>query len=121
MTAGTRVLIVEDNPIILLDLCDQLAECGYHPIPASSAASAARLLDETISALVTDIELGPGPDGLAIARLAAEIKPMPIVVVSGGVTPSRAELPAHAVFLPKPYSVGDIAMALDRQSLTRAA
>ena len=121
MNAGARVLVVEDNPIILLDLCDQLAEFGYHPIPASTAAKAARLLDDTIAALVTDIELGPGPDGLAIARLAAHLKPMPIVVVSGGVTPSRADLPAHAVFLPKPYSVEHIVMALDRQSLARAA
>ena len=122
MNTNHRVLVVEDNPILLLDLCDQLIEFGYDPVPTSSAASAARLLDQSISALVTDIELGVGPDGLALARLAARALPgLPIVVVSGGVYPKPSDLAPNAVFVPKPYSVAHIAAALERNAHVEAA
>ena len=71
MTTALRILVVEDQPLLLLDLADQLTEYGHHVLTAGSARTAARLLDNNIDALITDIELGDGPDGLALARLAA--------------------------------------------------
>lgn len=122
MCAFSRVLVVEDQPLLLLDLMDQLADFGLESLPAGSARTAARLLDAGIDALVTDIELGEGPDGLALARLAASARPgMPIVVVSGGVRPTAAQLPPRAIFIPKPYRVSDIVSALDRQTMGQAA
>jgi DNA-binding NtrC family response regulator len=122
MSALSKILVVEDQPLLLLDLIDQLAELGLEALPAGSARTAARLLDAGIDALVTDIELGDGPDGLRLARLVAETRPgLPIVVVSGGVRPRADDLPAGAVFIPKPYRVGDIVAALDRQAVARAA
>lgn len=122
MTALSRILVVEDQPLLLLDLIDQLADYDIHALPAGSAGTAARLIGAGIDALVTDIELGEGPDGLALARLASEARPgLPIVVVSGGIRPAAAQLPPGAVFLPKPYRVADIVAALERQRLVRAA
>jgi len=118
----SKILVVEDNPILLLDLCDQLDELGYTTVSATSAATAARLVDGSITALITDIELGEGPDGLALARLAARLRPgLPTVVVSGGVRPTRTDLPAGAVFLPKPYSLNAVLAALESQLLAAAA
>ncbi|MFN3938887.1 MAG: hypothetical protein ACK4KW_15090, partial [Gemmobacter sp.] len=75
-----------------------------------------------IDALITDIELGNGPTGLTLARLAASRHPgLPIVVVSGGVTPKPGDMPAGAVFVPKPYCLEDILSALERHSVARAA
>ena len=117
-----KVLVVEDQPLLLLDLIDQLADFGLEAVPAGSAHTAARLLTTDIDALVTDIELGDGPDGLCLARLAAEARPdLPIVVVSGGVRPQAADLPAGAAFIPKPYRVSDIVAALHRQAVSNAA
>lgn len=122
MSNLSKILVVEDNPLLLLDLCDQLDEMGYATISATSASTAARLLDSSIGALITDIELGIGPDGLALARLAAAHRPaLPIVVVSGGVRPARTDLPAGAVFIPKPYSVDVIVASLEGQRLSAAA
>jgi len=122
MSTALRILVVEDQPLLLLDLADQLAECGHHALTAGSARTAARLLDTDIDALVTDIELGDGPDGLALARLAAQARPdLPIVVVSAGVSPTRAQLPAGAVFIPKPYRVSDILAALQQNPISHAA
>jgi CheY-like chemotaxis protein len=122
MSKISKILVVEDQPLLLLDLIDQLADLGLDALPAGSARTAARMLAADIDALVTDIELGDGPDGLRLARLIAESRPgLPIVVVSGGTRPRATDLPAGAVFIPKPYRVSDIVAALQRQAIVRAA
>ena len=122
MSTKPRILVVEDQPLLLLDLIDQLAELEFNAVPASNARTAAHMLDSKIDALVTDIELGTGPNGLTLARLAASRCPgLPIVVVSGGVTPRPSELPQGAVFVPKPYRVEDIVSALEQQTIAHAA
>lgn len=122
MSNLSKILVVEDCPILLLDLCDQLEELGYLPVSATTAATAARLVDDSITAMITDIELGDGPDGLALARLAAQARPgLPIVVVSGGVLPDPSDLPARAIFVPKPYSLETILAALQAQQMPVAA
>lgn len=122
MSHISKILVVEDNPLLLLDLCDQLTELGFSPLPATTASAGAHLLDETVDALITDIELGAGPDGLALARLAASTLPrLPIIVVSGGVRPSAADLPAGALFFPKPCRVETLVRVLQGPSRARAA
>lgn len=122
MSRISKILVVEDNPLLLLDLCGQLTDLGYSPLPATNASAGAHLLDEAVDALITDIELGAGPDGLALARLAASTLPhLPIIVVSGGVLPTAADLPAGALFFPKPYRVDTLVSALHRPSHARAA
>lgn len=122
MSHISKILVVEDNPLLLLDLCDQLNELGYATVPATSAGAGVHSLDETVDALITDIELGAGPDGLALARLAASTFPnLPIIVVSGGVRPTSADLPAGALFFPKPYRVETLLDALTSPSHVRAA
>jgi len=122
MSARPRILVVEDQPLLLLDLIDQLAELDFDAVPASNARTAANMLDQSIDALITDIELGHGPSGLTLARLVANRRPgLPIVVVSGGVTPSGRDLPHGAVFVPKPYTIETILDALEQQAIARAA
>lgn len=122
MSNLSKILVVEDSPILLLDLCDQLEELGYAPVSATTASTGARLIDATITAMITDIELGEGPDGLALARVAAQARPgLPIVIVSGGVTPTAADLPVGAIFVPKPYTLEAILDALHRQEMAAAA
>ncbi len=123
MTDLARVLVVEDEMLILLDLIDSLADCGIESLPLSTTeGAAATLLKSPVDALVTDIEL-PGPvSGLQLAREAALLRPgLPIVVMSGGVRPGPADLPQGAVFIPKPCSARQIIAALKSQQTARAA
>lgn len=121
MTALSRVLVVEDEVITLLALVDDLADRQIEAVPVTSARGAVSLLDG-VDALVTDIELPGGYNGLQLARLAARLRPgLPIVVVSGGVNPSPDELPQGAIFVPKPYGIDNIIAALDGQRVSRAA
>lgn len=123
MTSISRVLVVEDNVILLLDLIDSLADHGIEAIAATSAdAAAVMLLSGRIDALVTDIELPGNLDGLQLARLCAELRPsLPIVVASAGVRPGRADLPTGAVFVAKPYGINAILNGLLAPAHSQAA
>ena len=121
MTTLSRVLVVEDQIIMLLALVDDLADQGIEAVPVTSAKGAVTLLD-SVDALITDIELPGGYNGLQLARFAANLRPgLPIAVVSAGIRPRADQLPAGAAFLPKPCRARDIVAALDRQRPAHAA
>jgi DNA-binding NtrC family response regulator len=117
MDAIRRVMVVEDEVMLLLDLVDNLADFGIDSLPLSMADGAARTLCAAgVDALITDIELPGKNSGLDLAWRCAQLRPdMPIVVVSGGVRPTRAQLPPNAVFIPKPYGIQQILAGLDRR------
>ncbi len=122
MTDKPRVIVVDDEIILLLDLTDQLTEAGYHVQPVTTARGALSLIDSATEALVTDIELPGNYSGLQLAKLAAKLRPnLPIVVVSGGVKPAASDLPPGAVFIQKPYRVEAIMAAISRQRDAKAA
>lgn len=110
------VLIVDDEPLIRMDLGDMVRDAGYAVLEASAADEAVRLLEThaTIRILVTDIEMPGSMNGL---RLAAAVRerwpPVVIIVTSGRIQPATAELPADTVFLAKPYDATAMSAALD--------
>ena len=123
MTDLHRVLVVEDEMLILLDLMDNLVDHGLEVLPLYTTEGALTALRHAnIDALITDIEL-PGPiNGLQLARQAARLRPgLPIVVMSGGVHPTPGELPSGAAFIAKPCSVDRIIAALHSQITAHAA
>jgi DNA-binding NtrC family response regulator len=123
MTVLSRVLVVEDDVLLLLDLIDSLADHGIEAVPVTSADAAAPLLvTERIDALITDIELPGTLNGLQLARVSANIRPdLPVVVVSGGIRPKAADLAATAAFVPKPYGINQILAGLERHRHQQAA
>lgn len=101
---GRRVLLVEDDPLVLRSTADVLADGGYEVLEASGYDEAVAQMDAELSLLVTDIDLSEGRDGLALARRAAERCPdIRIVLVSGQLRPEGHEYPDKAVFFTKPY------------------
>lgn len=112
-----RVMVVEDEALLLLELVDNLAEIGIQSLPLSTADGAARILcSSDVEALITDIELPGTSSGLDLAWRCASLRPnLPIVIVSGGVRPTAADIPPSAVFVPKPYTIQQILLALDRR------
>ena len=109
------VLIVDDEPIILMDLAEMVAESGYVAIEAANADEAIALLEThpEIRILVTDIEMPGSMDGL---KFAAAVRnrwpPVSIIVTSGRIHPADADLPSAAAFLGKPYSTRSMSTAL---------
>lgn len=123
MAYPSRIVIVEDNVLLLLELADSLAARGMEPLAFTTADSAAAAI-ETLDAdaLITDMELPGTMSGLDLARECARHRPgTPIVIVSGGVRPPASEIPPGAVFVPKPYRMERVLKVLETGARDRKA
>ena len=100
------VLVVEDEPLIRALAADVLEEVGFAVIEALSADDAFAILDKRsdVAVVFTDIEMPGNHNGLDLARFVSDHYPgVSIVIASGRMRPGPGEIPADALFLPKPY------------------
>jgi DNA-binding response OmpR family regulator len=103
------VLLVEDELSIREMLHDDLADAGLFVVPAPSAEeglTAAANDNHPPRVLVTDVDLGPGMDGLALAQEAQRRWPTVAVVVITGDDRNLARMPdaMRASCLLKPFN-----------------
>lgn len=112
------ILFVDDDALCSLDTCTALRELGYKVLSADTAQGALDTLGGhgRLTALVTDIDLGEGPDGFEVARTARQAYPRLAVVFISGTAAARhtAEGVCRSEFITKPYQPEQIAEALDR-------
>lgn len=111
------VLLVEDELLIAFALEEELTEAGFQvtsltrPSPALSAIEGGTL---SYRALVTDIDLGEGLDGWALARRAREVdSQLAVIYMSGksGVEWAAQGVP-NSVMLQKPFAFSQLLTAL---------
>jgi DNA-binding response OmpR family regulator len=111
-----QILFVEDDSLLSLMACEFIRDRGIRVIEAGNADSAMNVIDKRcyISALVSDINLGPGIDGFEIARRARLAYPdLPVVFVSAAQSSRHAvEGVDGSVFISKPYHPRQITDAL---------
>ncbi|MBI1361603.1 MAG: PAS domain S-box protein [Alphaproteobacteria bacterium] len=113
-SAALRVLAVDDDPLILMNLVAMLEDMGHSVLEASSGKEALALLDSaTVDLIITDHAM-PNMTGAQMAAQVRATQPdLPIVLATG-----YAALPANAEIdlprLPKPYSQADLARAISR-------
>ncbi|MEO6395979.1 MAG: response regulator [Devosia sp.] len=110
----STVLVVEDDVLINMAPVMSIRNRGYLVLSAANAGEAMLVLEvhSEIDVLFTDVKMPGSIDGLGLALAARSSHPhIEIVIASGTFRPTEQELPARAVFLPKPYSaeqIGDI-------------
>ncbi|WP_448657557.1 response regulator [Sphingomonas sp. CJ99] len=106
----TRVLIVEDEPLVAFDAEHLLSEAGYAVVATVDTVSAALVhLDNDDPHLVLlDINLSDGT-GLAIAERAQQLG-VPVLIVAG-LCPDQARVAAVG-WLAKPYRPRDLTGAI---------
>ena len=107
-TTHSTILVVEDELLIRLAISDYLRDCGYRVFEAANANDAQQILraDEPVEVLFSDIDLGPGMNGFALARWVRQEYPAVRIVLTSGVVRSAedaAEL-CDGPFVRKPYS-----------------
>ena len=111
-----RVLVVDDEPIVLKS-CRLVIEAeGWEMISASSVAEALSILESiTPELLLVDVKM-PVHDGMYLMRKVREKRPgIPIIVMSGYATSEtikEAEGLGAAIFLPKPFTPDELADTL---------
>ena len=81
-----RIILLDDDRTVLDILVEALSVTGATITPVTTADAALDAMGEppVPSILVTDIDLGPGPDGFAVAEHARIRWPhIPIFIISG--------------------------------------
>ena len=110
-----KVLVVEDEPLLLMTAIDIVESAGFEAIAARNADEAVRLLESIpdIRILFTDIHMPGSMDGLKLAAAARKRwPPIEIIIVSGMKRPDATEMPERSVFFSKPYDPRDVSGAL---------
>jgi PAS domain S-box-containing protein len=111
---GLRVLLVDDDPLVLAATTGMLEELGHEAAgTAASGAEALGLLrsEASFDLLLTDLMM-PGMSGMQLAAQAKALYPaLPIVLASGFAELDRAAT-AEWPRLRKPYDLRDLAAAL---------
>ena len=121
MSDAREVLLVEDEPLVLETTYELLTDAGFRVVRATSCDEAMAALDLGLMpcAIVADIHLGGGEDGIALARCVSELWPdMRIVLVSGAERPERQDYPEGALFFTKPYAAGALVAACEGRIAT---
>jgi CheY-like chemotaxis protein len=119
LAARPVVLVVEDEPLLRLAAMDMVEDAGFEAVAATDATEAVRILEERtdIRIVFTDVDMPRGMDGM---RLAVAIRdrwpPIEIILTSGYTMPADVDLPARAVFFPKPYREEQIVAELRRMA-----
>jgi two-component system response regulator PilR (NtrC family) len=116
---NTRVLILDDEPIVGERLKASLERAGYHVDAfASSAEALERLQEQAYDILVTDLKMSV-PDGMEVLRRAQALHPrIKAIVITGFATKATAEeaIESGAVeFIAKPFKISylkDVLMKL---------
>ncbi len=113
-----RILVIEDEAMIRLDLSDSLQQMGFDVIEAVSIDDARRHLAHgaaNVSAIVTDIGLPDGRGDVFAGQIRSERPDVAVIVATGYSDPELREKfrgdPKVAV-VTKPYSPDQIAATL---------
>lgn len=110
-----KVLVVEDEPILLLFATDVVEEAGYEAISAANADDAIKILmaRDDISIVFTDVRMPGSMDGMKLATFIRDRwPPIEIIVTSGHLGAAPPDLPARGKFFRKPYRTQHVIDAL---------
>lgn len=110
--AISRILIVEDEPLVAFDNEHVLGENGYVVVgTVDSLADAVRVLgEEPVDLVLSDIKLNGDGDGMDVARAAAA-KGVPVLFVTGNCPLEGRSIGIGC--LAKPYSDKMLKSALE--------
>ena len=103
------ILVLDDDVLVRMPICQYLRDCGYRVLEAADADEAAAILqkqDIQVDVVLTDIEMPGAMNGFAFAKWARTVRPELHIVLAG--TPERTaraagELCEHGPILTKPY------------------
>ena len=112
-----KALVVEDEALIRLNLCDMLEEMGLETAQAASGNDGLAMLqqDESIAVLIADLGLH-GMNGEELVRRARALRPhLRIIVATGRSAAANTQLTADtgARFLGKPFDFADLRRAVE--------
>lgn len=110
------ILVIEDEPLIRVDLTDVLEQAGFTVEATVDGATAIAAIDKRdhLAGLVTDINLGSGERGWIIARHARQKFPdLAVVYITGDSAAEwNTEGVPNSVVLQKPFADAQVINAI---------
>lgn len=110
------ILLVEDEPLIRMDVAATFEEMGLKVLEAASIAEATTCLDnEAVAAMIIDVGLPDGSGDAFVKKIRPRHPSLPIVVTSGyGEAALRDKFTddGHTALLGKPCYSDDMVRAL---------
>jgi CheY-like chemotaxis protein len=110
---GQTILVVEDEPCVLMATSEGLRQYGFDVVEAINADEAVELLDrdQAISLVFSDVRMPGRMDGFQLARWTAERRPQVKVLITSGDVGTGEPPPGFdwsRNFVRKPYRVADV-------------
>lgn len=105
------ILVVEDEMLLRMRAVDMVEDAGYSSVEAVDADEAVAILESRsdIALVMTDIQMPGSMDGLKLAYTVHERwPPIRIILVSGQLKLSTAEIPADSRFFGKPLEAAEM-------------
>ena len=114
------ILVVEDQALIQDLIEAALEDGGYQVVVAPTGLDAARALEDErrgFAAVVTDIDLGAGPNGWEVARIARSAWPnIPVIYMSGASAHGwSAQGVPDSVMVAKPFAPAQLVITVATQ------
>ena len=108
------VLIIEDEPILMMQLVDYVEEAGCQAVEATSVAEAIGLLETRIDIRVvfSDLDMRGSSAGLHLARAIRNRWPPVELLMTSAINRRANELPERGVFVGKPFDSRKVHAAL---------
>jgi CheY-like chemotaxis protein len=112
--AATNIMVIEDEPIIAMDIRQLVESCGHNVVGiASGEAEAVSMARELKPGLIlADVNLGPGGDGISAVQRILQEQDTPVIFVTA--YPERlltAEQLEPAFIISKPFEPVALAIA----------
>lgn len=103
-----KVLVVEDEPILAMEICEALAQRGFEvPEPVISADTVMKAFGQhRPDVVIMDINLRSYTDGVDAAKRLSLFGQVPVVFLTANQDPSvetRARGTTNSYYLKKPY------------------
>lgn len=109
-----RILVVEDEPLLLEVVTADLEDAGFAVTPAADAESAFAMLrdGEAVDLLFTDIRLPGAMDGWQLGEAARALRPDLPIIYATAFTQTPPRLTEGSLFFTKPYRAATIIAAI---------
>jgi CheY-like chemotaxis protein len=107
-TANRAILVVEDEPLLLLMAVEIVEDAGFEALAATTADEALSILEARpdVRLVFTDIQMPGSMDGLRLAHAVRDRwPPVELIVTSGRCQIAANDLPDRGRFIAKPYDV----------------
>jgi DNA-binding NtrC family response regulator len=117
VTTKGKILVVDDDPVLLRMLTDTLTAIGYAAIAARDGIEALHLLQESegrFEVMITDVKM-PNMDGISLLKRVRRYFPdLPVVFITGVASDKMITEASPDGYLAKPFRISRLEQLIDR-------